>query len=74
MPRLAVIPIKISCGTEKISLRFGVSSNTKVDAPKIVGIAIKNENRVACTLFSPKNLAAVKHTPERLAPGMKAKH
>jgi len=66
--------MRINCCVVNSVLALGVSSITKAEAPKIVGIAIRNENLVASILLSPKNLATVKHIPERLAPGIKARH
>lgn len=74
IPSPAVIPIKINCFEANNSLMFCASIATKVHAPKMVGIAIKNENRTASALLKPQKRAAVIHIPERLAPGIKAKH
>lgn len=74
IPSPAVAPIRISCDVQNNSLKEAESIATKVEAPKIVGIAIKNEKRVASSLLNPQNRAAVMHAPERLAPGIKARH
>ena len=74
IPKIAVIPIKIICDSLNKSLKDSESIATKVQAPIIVGIAIKNEKRVASVLLKPQNLAAVMQDPERLAPGIKARH
>ena len=74
IPKPAVIPIMIICDTVNSDLTSDASNSTKVEAPNIVGIAIRKENRVASIRLMPKNRAAVMQTPERLAPGMNARH
>lgn len=75
MPKLATTEISINCCLLNItakSLPESITVNT--NAPNKIGIAIKNENLEASSRSIPNNLDIVKHNPNRLAPGITAKH
>jgi hypothetical protein len=50
-----------------------ILSRLKIPAPKIIGVANKNENRVAASLFMPENKPALIVIPDRETPGIIAK-
>ena len=50
------------------------SKNFSVAAPRIAGIEIKNDNRVASVRENPISSAAVMVTPLREVPGISARH
>ena len=62
-------------GTQLILLgKLIRSKNASVAAPKIAGIEIKNDNRVASVRENPISSAAVIVTPLREVPGISARH